>query len=96
MTLGDQGSLIYQKGKKLLKIPAFKPQRVADETGAGDVYLSIFLYEYLNCDKSWDSVEEIGYLASAAASFVVERKGTSGFVEKEKVLQRIEKRKYTT
>ncbi|MFW9822976.1 MAG: carbohydrate kinase family protein, partial [Candidatus Thorarchaeota archaeon] len=96
MTLGDQGSMIYQKGKKLLKIPAFKPQRVSDETGAGDVYLSIFLYEYLKCDKSWDLVEKVGHLASAAASFVVERKGASGFVEKKKVLRRIEKRKYAT
>ncbi|MFX1456682.1 MAG: PfkB family carbohydrate kinase [Promethearchaeota archaeon] len=96
MTLGENGSLIYQKGKKLLKIPAFKPHRVVDETGAGDVYLSIFLYEYLNCDKSWDSIEKIGYLASAAASFVVEKKGTSGFVEKKKVLKRLDKKKYIT
>ncbi|MBY8985850.1 MAG: hypothetical protein KGD65_12320 [Candidatus Lokiarchaeota archaeon] len=96
MTLGERGSLIYQKGKKILKIPAFKPKKVIDETGAGDVYLSIFLYEFLHSDKSWSTIENAGYFASAAASFLVERKGPSGFVMKKRVLKRIEKKHYIT
>lgn len=96
MTLGERGSLIYQKGKKILKIPAFKPKKVIDETGAGDVYMSIFLYEFLYSDKSWSAIEKGGYLASAAASFLVERKGPSGFAVKKKVLKRIEEKQYIT
>ena len=96
MTLGERGSLIYQKGKKILKIPAFKPEKIIDETGAGDVYLSIFLYEILHSDKSWSAIERVGYLASAAASFSVEKKGPSGSVIKKNVLKRIEKKQYVT
>jgi sugar/nucleoside kinase (ribokinase family) len=92
MTLGKKGSLIFQKGEKILKIPAFKPKKVIDETGAGDVYLSIFLYEFLNSSKSWSAIKNAGYLASAAASFLVEKKGPSGFVLKKKVLKRMEKK----
>ena len=95
MTLGEKGSMIYKKGNPILKIPAFKPKKVSDETGAGDVYFSIFLYEFSNCDKSWDSIKKVGFLASAAASFLVEKKGPSGFVLKKDVLRRV-KRKDTS
>jgi hypothetical protein len=94
MTLGERGSLIYQKGNQILKIPAFTPKKVIDETGAGDVYFSIFLYEFLNTDKSWNAIENIGYLASAAASFLVEKKGPSGFGVKKKVIKRVKKKHY--
>ncbi|MFX1294903.1 MAG: PfkB family carbohydrate kinase [Promethearchaeota archaeon] len=94
MTLGDHGSRIIKKGEKILKIPAYKARKVVDETGAGDVYFSIFLYEFLNSDKSWDAIENSAHLASAAASYLVEEKGPSGFKSKEKVLKRINKRKY--
>ncbi|TFF63488.1 MAG: hypothetical protein EU521_01490 [Promethearchaeota archaeon] len=94
MTLGDKGSMITQRGKKMLIIPAFKPDKVVDETGAGDVYLSIFMYEYLTSNKSWEKIAEAGYLASAAASFVVEKIGTQGVKKKEKVLERLNSKKY--
>ena len=48
MTLGEKGSMLTKKGEKILNIPAFKPRRVVDETGAGDVYFSIFLYEFID------------------------------------------------
>lgn len=94
MTLGEKGSMLTKKGEKILKIPAFKPRRVIDETGAGDVYLSIFLFEFIHSDKSWKSIEKAAYLASAAASFLVEKKGPSGFEAKKTVLKRIEKKRY--
>ena len=94
MTMGEKGSLVYRKGNKILEIPAFKPKKVVDETGAGDVYFSIFLYEFLQIDKSWGNIEEISYLASAAASFLVERKGPTGFGVKKKVLKRVKKKHY--
>ncbi|MHA2007827.1 MAG: PfkB family carbohydrate kinase [Promethearchaeota archaeon] len=94
MTLGEKGSLIYKRGRDILEVPAFKPKKVVDETGAGDVYLSIFLYEYLNSDKSWEQIENSAYLASAAASFLIEKKGPTGFAIKKKVIKRINKKDY--
>ena len=91
MTLGEKGSRIIKKGKRLLKIPAFKAKRVVDETGAGDVYFSIFLYEFINSDMSWKSIEMAANLASAAASFLVEKKGPTGFKKKQRVLRRLNK-----
>lgn len=94
MTLGEAGSMITKNGHKLLKIPAFKPRCVVDETGAGDVYLSIFLYEYMQSDKSWKAVKHAAYLASAAASFLVEEKGPAGFEKKKEVLKRVKSKHY--
>jgi len=94
MTLGEAGSMLIKSEKKLLKIPAFKPKLVKDETGAGDVYLAIFIYEYLNSDKSWKSVEDCALLASCAASYLVEDMGPSGIKSKRQVLKRIKKKKY--
>lgn len=94
MTLGEGGSMILKNGEKLLKIPAFKPKTVVDETGAGDVYLAIFLCELINSDMSWNAVENAGYSASAAASFLIEKKGPTGFETKNKVLKRIESKNY--
>jgi len=94
MTLGEKGSMIYKKGNPIIKIPAFKPTKVSDETGAGDVYFSIFLYEYSHSDKSWESIKKIALLSSASASFLVEKKGPLGFATKKKVLKRLEKKDY--
>ena len=86
--------MILKNGEILLKVPAFKPKIVVDETGAGDVYLAIFMYELINSDKSWNAVESAGYFASAAASFLIEKKGPAGFETKNKVLKRIENKNY--
>jgi len=94
MTMGETGSLIMKRGENLIKIPAYKPKRVVDETGAGDVYLAIFLYELINSDMTWKQIEEIGYKASAAASFLVEKKGPEGFETKNKVLKRVRRKNY--
>jgi len=94
MTLGEAGSMIIKKGQGILKIPAFKAKKVIDETGAGDVYLAIFLYEFLNSDMSWMDIKNSAYLASAAASFLVERKGPDGFKCKTKVLKRVKRKNY--
>ncbi|MFX1430382.1 MAG: PfkB family carbohydrate kinase [Promethearchaeota archaeon] len=94
VTLGEKGSMITKKGEKILYIPAFKSKKVVDETGAGDVYFSIFLYEFIHSNKSWESIEKAAYLASAAASFLVEKKGPTGFVSKKEVIKRINKKIY--
>jgi len=94
MTMGEAGSMIIKNEEELLEIPAFRAKNVIDETGAGDVYLAIFLYEFLQSDKSWLSIRDSAYLASAAASFLVEKKGPSGFKSKEKVLERLKSKNY--
>jgi len=94
MTMGEKGSMLVKKGEAILKIPAFKPRKVIDETGAGDVYFSIFLYEFIHSDKSWASIEKAAYLASAAASFLVEKRGPAGFETKKAVLRRLKKQIY--
>ena len=94
MTLGEKGSMLTKKGEKILNIPAFEPRRVVDETGAGDVYFSIFLYEFIRSDKSWEAVKNAAYFASAAASFLIEKKGSAGFETKKRVLKRVMGAKY--
>ena len=94
MTMGEAGSMVMKCGEELIKIPAYKPKRVVDETGPGDVYIAIFLYEFFISDKSWNKIEEISYKASAAASFLVEKKGPEGFETKKKVMKRIKSKKY--
>jgi len=91
MTLGESGSLISRKGEDTIRIPAYQPDQIVDETGAGDVYLAIFLYEFLNSDKTWTAVRDAAHLASSAASYDVEKKGVNGFQLKEKVKERIKK-----
>lgn len=93
-TLGEKGSLIARKGEKIIKIPAFSPNLVVDETGAGDTYMSVFMYEFLKSSKDWESIKNAGYFASAASSFLVEMKGPKGFQSKEMVLKRIKNKKY--
>jgi sugar/nucleoside kinase (ribokinase family) len=94
MTMGEAGSLILKNGEKLLRIPAYKPKRVLDETGAGDVYLTIFLYELLNSDMTWEKIEKNALLASAAASFLVEKKGPKGFETRKKIFKRVASKNY--
>ena len=94
MTMGEAGSLILKDGENLLKIPAYKPKRVLDETGAGDVYLTIFLYELLNSDMTWKEIEKNAHLASAAASFLVEKNGPKGFETRKRVLKRVASKNY--
>jgi sugar/nucleoside kinase (ribokinase family) len=94
MTLGEKGSMIFSKGHSILEIPAFKPKKVTDETGAGDVYFSIFLYEFLLSNKSWEALENVALLASAASSFLIEEQGPYGAVTKELVLERVKEENY--
>lgn len=93
-TLGEKGSLIARKGEKIIKIPAFRSNLVVDETGAGDAYMSVFMYEFLESSKDWESIKNASYLASAASSYLVEMKGPKGFQSKEMVLKRIKNKKY--
>jgi len=65
-------------------VPAYKPEKVIDPTGAGDAFIGSFLAEYVNVeDCSWCS-----YVGSAAASLVVEVIGPTFFGDKEEIYRR--------
>jgi len=89
-TLGPNGSLIKYRDEKMIHIPAFYPDKgVVDETGAGDCYLSAFLSEFINTNYSWEEIKRCGYIASCAASFLIECKGPNGFGTRNQVLARL-------
>jgi sugar/nucleoside kinase (ribokinase family) len=66
------------------RVPAYKPEKIVDPTGAGDAFIGSFLAEYVNGeDCSWCS-----YVGSAAASLVVEGIGPTFFGDKEEIYRR--------
>jgi nucleoside kinase len=70
-TLGPRGSVIYSHGSRI-RVPRVRPRKVVDVTGAGDAYRAGF---YAGLSRGLD-LRRCGILASAVASFVVEKKGT--------------------
>ena len=66
------------------KVPAYKPEKIIDPTGAGDAFIGSFLAEYVNgedCSRCF-------YVGSAAASLVVEGIGPTFFGDKEEIYRR--------
>ena len=84
-TDGANGSILYSKGA-FFKIPAYRVI-VEETTGAGDIFLSSFLYF---CGMKQDNPVKSAYLASAAASFVVEGNGISSLGNEEEIRKRAE------
>jgi len=70
VTRGEQGSTIYEGNQEMLVRPC-RPDRIADETGAGDSYAGAFLAEFL---RTGDLLRS-GQFASVVSSFVVEKVG---------------------
>ena len=87
-TNGELGSLIEQSSSsESYLIPAYKTKAV-DPTGAGDSYRGAFLAAYLEHSP----LEECGQIASAVASFVVEKHGCqTNIPTREQVVERIAK-----
>lgn len=71
VTRGARGSTIYTREGKI-DIPAVRPRRVVEITGAGDAYRAGF---YAGLARGYD-LRRCGILGSAVASFVVEARGT--------------------
>jgi sugar/nucleoside kinase (ribokinase family) len=91
VTLGAEGALVAVEDT-IHKVPAYKPEKFVDPTGAGDAFMGAFLAEYARGeDCAWCS--QVG---SAAASLVVEGIGPTSFGDKEEIYRRastlIEKR----
>jgi sugar/nucleoside kinase (ribokinase family) len=87
VTLGAKGSYISTCDGESFSIPAIKPRKIMDFTGAGDAYAGSFLVEYL---KTKD-VRRSGIIASSAVSFKVEGHSTSGFASRAEVEERAKK-----
>ena len=82
-TLGEGGAAVSVEGT-MHNVPAFKPVRLVDPTGAGDVFIGSFLAEYVRGeDCSWCSC-----VGAAAASLVVEGVGPTFLGDREEICRR--------
>lgn len=83
VTLGMKGAVLSIEGT-LDNIPAYKPNKVVDPTGAGDAFMGGFLAEYVQGEDShWCAC-----VGSAVASAVVEEVGPTFFGDKAEIQRR--------
>jgi sugar/nucleoside kinase (ribokinase family) len=83
VTLGAEGALVSVEDT-IHRVPAYKPEKFVDPTGAGDAFIGAFLAEYARGeDCAWCS-----HVGSAAASLVVEGIGPTSFGDKEEIYRR--------
>ena len=73
VTLGEEGSVIYQ-GEKELRIPVVTPNQIIDPTGVGDAFRGGFLAGYA---RGWD-LDICGQMGAVAAAFCLEQEGPQG------------------
>ena len=67
LTFGSMGSIIYD-GSTFHKIPAYIPKEVVNATGAGDTYMTGYLYKL----AKGASIEEAGCFAAAMTTLKIE------------------------
>jgi sugar/nucleoside kinase (ribokinase family) len=83
VTLGANGAAVSVEGA-IHNVPAYKPDKPVDPTGAGDAFIGGFLAEYVRGeDCAWCSC-----IGSAAASLVVEGIGPTSFGDKDEIYRR--------
>ncbi len=85
ITRSERGSIIFSH-KEFIKIPAFKPDKIVDATGAGDTYMMGFIVDYLKTND----ICHAGLFASAAASFNLETKGPTNFPTRDMIEKRMQ------
>jgi adenosine kinase len=73
VTLGEEGSVIYQ-GERELRIPVVTPNQIIDPTGVGDAFRGGFLAGYA---RGWD-LEICAQMGAVAAAFCLEQEGPQG------------------
>jgi sugar/nucleoside kinase (ribokinase family) len=83
------GAAVYERGKDPWRSPAFRPTRVFDPTGAGDVFAAGFLTRYA---RTGDARASADY-ANCVASFVLEKRGWEGIPTADQVEERLERGK---
>ena len=70
VTQGSRGSMVFTKDKEY-KIPAFKPKKMMDTTGAGDTYLAGFIF----ATQLFDDIQKQGKFAAMVATMGIEKDG---------------------
>ena len=70
LTLGSKGSMVYYNGE-IYEIPVFRPRKVTDVTGCGDVYMAAYLFMRL---KGFHP-QSAGLFASFVAGLKAEKVG---------------------
>jgi len=89
ITQKSKGSIIYTPTERL-KIPAVKPKKMLDSTGAGDAYRAGF---YAGIVKNYD-LYVCGLLGAATSSFILEKPGTQTNIPTfEEIIERLNKQK---
>jgi len=83
VTLGMKGAMLSVEGD-VYNIPAYKPEKIIDPTGAGDAFIGGFLVEYVN-DENYLRCACVG---SAIASIVVEALGSTFSGDEAEIYQR--------
>ena len=83
LTRGERGATLFHNGQAV-DFPAF-PTRAVDPTGAGDVFALAFLREL---HRTGD-LHKASIFANCTASFVVEKPGTEGIPDLDRVLSRL-------
>ncbi|MEM2937348.1 MAG: carbohydrate kinase family protein [Candidatus Bathyarchaeia archaeon] len=83
VTLGVKGAVL-SVDRTTCNVPAYKPSKVVDPTGAGDAFIGGFLAEYIQGgDSLWCAC-----VGSAVASTVVEGIGPTFFGDKDEIRRR--------
>lgn len=70
ITNASKGSKLFI-GKKIYKIPAFKPRRILDPTGAGDTYVAGLIKGI----EMFKNPQKVGEFAAMVATIKLERRG---------------------
>ncbi|MHA1215584.1 MAG: PfkB family carbohydrate kinase [Candidatus Hodarchaeales archaeon] len=87
ITRGNKGACLgfnTNRGKSIYNIPAYTSGKVVDETGAGDVFLSMFVSHYL----IFNDILNAASFATSIASLLIERKGIDGNFSELEITQR--------
>ena len=72
VTQGEDGVIIHSKKEGMIELPACKPDKVVNPTGAGDALRAGLL---TGLSAGWP-LKHCGMLGASLASFVVEQEGT--------------------
>ena len=76
LTKGSEGAIIFSKNeKKIYTIPAIKPKKIGDVTGAGDTYIAAYLFR-----RKLNNIYESALFAARITSLKLESSSAfSGF-----------------
>jgi rfaE bifunctional protein kinase chain/domain len=79
ITRGSKGMCLFERGKKMMEIPVYGTDEVADVTGAGDTVAAVFTLSLI----AGASFYEAARLANYAGGIVVMKRGTATLSRKE-------------